>query len=210
MGAGLAGLTAAWTLQRAHGVASVAVLEARDRPGGRTHSRAIGPNNVRFDLGGQWIGPHQVGGTHREREREQRKERERREERGRRERERGGERKGERWTTLCTLSGDLRAGLGIRRRRDRKASGSADPGKEGLSWGQAHSKGGDYGWACTTHRPGPRRSNRRSKPLLEPALERALDRGVDPDRGPLCAWTSWARSCVLTFSPVRRVPETTG
>jgi len=60
IGGGLAGLTAAWTLQQKHGVDSVLVLEARDRVGGRTHSKPLGPLGVRFDIGGQWIGPHQV------------------------------------------------------------------------------------------------------------------------------------------------------
>jgi hypothetical protein len=59
IGGGLAGLTAAWTLRTKHGIEDVHVLEARDRVGGRTHSRPLGPHGVRFDLGGQWIGPHQ-------------------------------------------------------------------------------------------------------------------------------------------------------
>lgn len=55
IGAGLAGLTAATTL--AADGASVLVLEARDRVGGRTWSRRIG--RATFDVGGQWIGPGQ-------------------------------------------------------------------------------------------------------------------------------------------------------
>ena len=55
VGAGLSGLCAARKLSR--GGVSVAVVEARDRVGGRTWSREIG-NGV-FDLGGQWVGPDQ-------------------------------------------------------------------------------------------------------------------------------------------------------
>jgi monoamine oxidase len=55
VGAGLSGLVAARALERA-GV-RVAVLEARDRVGGRTLSRPLGGAIV--DLGGQWVGPHQ-------------------------------------------------------------------------------------------------------------------------------------------------------
>jgi monoamine oxidase len=55
IGAGVAGLTAARALTRAG--ASVRVLEARDRVGGRTLSQSVGGDVV--DLGGQWVGPHQ-------------------------------------------------------------------------------------------------------------------------------------------------------
>lgn len=55
VGAGLAGLQTARELA-ASGCA-VAVLEARDRVGGRTHSVTIGRGT--FDLGGQWLGPTQ-------------------------------------------------------------------------------------------------------------------------------------------------------
>lgn len=56
VGAGLAGLTAARVLARA-GI-DVVVLEARDRVGGRTYSRAASDGTI-IDLGGQWIGPTQ-------------------------------------------------------------------------------------------------------------------------------------------------------
>jgi monoamine oxidase len=52
VGAGLAGLTAARALS-ARGISTL-VLEARDRVGGRTLSRRMGPDVI--DLGGQWIG----------------------------------------------------------------------------------------------------------------------------------------------------------
>jgi monoamine oxidase len=56
IGAGLAGLTAARELERAG--TSVAVLEARDRVGGRLLSEPIGDGKV-VEVGGQWIGPSQ-------------------------------------------------------------------------------------------------------------------------------------------------------
>ena len=55
VGAGLSGLSAARKLQR--GGASVSVVEARDRVGGRNWSQAIGDGV--FDVGGQWVGPDQ-------------------------------------------------------------------------------------------------------------------------------------------------------
>ncbi|RKG91755.1 flavin monoamine oxidase family protein [Corallococcus terminator] len=55
IGAGVAGLTAARDIARTG--ASVAVLEARDRVGGRTLTRDVGGGAV--DLGGQWVGPRQ-------------------------------------------------------------------------------------------------------------------------------------------------------
>ena len=56
VGAGLAGLAAARDLS-ARG-ASVVVVEARDRVGGRVHNHDIGEGTV-VELGGQWIGPTQ-------------------------------------------------------------------------------------------------------------------------------------------------------
>ncbi|MCE1116817.1 MULTISPECIES: flavin monoamine oxidase family protein [Pseudomonas] len=58
IGAGLAGLTAARDLQRA-GCTSYAVLEARDRVGGRTYNHPLG-NGVISEAGGEWIGPGQT------------------------------------------------------------------------------------------------------------------------------------------------------
>ena len=57
VGAGLAGLTAARTLQAAG--KDVIVLEARDRVGGRNYDVSIGDGDV-VELGGQWIGPGQT------------------------------------------------------------------------------------------------------------------------------------------------------
>ncbi|WP_188113332.1 flavin monoamine oxidase family protein [Nocardioides humilatus] len=52
VGAGLAGLSCAWTLHRqGH---DVVVLEARDRVGGRTWSTTL-PNGVVVERGGEWI-----------------------------------------------------------------------------------------------------------------------------------------------------------
>src|SRR3954447_20145196 len=56
VGAGLAGLAAARDVQA--GGASVAVLEARDRVGGRTLNEDIGDGKG-VEVGGQWIGPTQ-------------------------------------------------------------------------------------------------------------------------------------------------------
>ena len=55
VGGGLSGLCAARRLMDAG--ASVRLLEARDRVGGRTWSKEIG--GATFDVGGQWIGPGQ-------------------------------------------------------------------------------------------------------------------------------------------------------
>ena len=55
VGAGLAGLTAAWRLAEAG--ASVAVVEARERVGGRLSTVVV--DGEAFELGGQWIGPTQ-------------------------------------------------------------------------------------------------------------------------------------------------------
>jgi monoamine oxidase len=56
VGAGLAGLAAARTAAAAG--ASVVVVEARDRVGGRTLNEEIGDGRV-VEVGGQWIGPTQ-------------------------------------------------------------------------------------------------------------------------------------------------------
>jgi monoamine oxidase len=56
VGAGLAGLSAARAA--AHAGASVVVVEARDRVGGRVLNEDIGDGNV-IEVGGQWIGPTQ-------------------------------------------------------------------------------------------------------------------------------------------------------
>lgn len=56
MGGGFSGLAAARVLHRA-GV-SFLLLEARDRLGGRAHTRHIAPDKY-LDIGGMWIGPGQ-------------------------------------------------------------------------------------------------------------------------------------------------------
>jgi monoamine oxidase len=57
VGAGFAGLTAARALVRAG--ASVVVLEARDRVGGRAFDLMLDDGTV-LEMGGQWIGPRQA------------------------------------------------------------------------------------------------------------------------------------------------------
>ena len=56
VGAGYAGLTAALRLQQAG--RSVAVLEARDRVGGRIWSAPLSDGTA-IDIGGHWVGPAQ-------------------------------------------------------------------------------------------------------------------------------------------------------
>lgn len=57
VGAGFAGLSAAWELSK-RGI-KIAVIEAKDRVGGRVESfQTI--DSVTVDLGAQWIGPHQT------------------------------------------------------------------------------------------------------------------------------------------------------
>ena len=55
VGAGAAGLTAANALKQAG--LSVAVLEARDRVGGRVHTDVI--EGAMLEVGGQWVSPDQ-------------------------------------------------------------------------------------------------------------------------------------------------------
>lgn len=56
VGAGLAGLVAAREVER--GGASVAVLEARERVGGRLLNEPLGDGKI-VEVGGQWVGPTQ-------------------------------------------------------------------------------------------------------------------------------------------------------
>src|SRR5688500_9600202 len=55
IGGGFAGLTAARDF--ADQGQSVVVLEARDRLGGRTWTRAVADTDQQVDVGGQWIEP---------------------------------------------------------------------------------------------------------------------------------------------------------
>lgn len=57
VGAGPSGLTAAYELRKAG--LSVAVVEARDRVGGRTWSNTI--DGAWLEIGGQWVSPDQTG-----------------------------------------------------------------------------------------------------------------------------------------------------
>jgi monoamine oxidase len=58
VGAGLAGLTAAWRL-RQQGVSRLRIVEARERVGGRTLTE-VWCDGLPLDLGAQWIGPDQT------------------------------------------------------------------------------------------------------------------------------------------------------
>eukprot|EP00743_Colponemidia_sp_Colp-15_P001267 GILK01001390.1.p1 GENE.GILK01001390.1~~GILK01001390.1.p1 ORF type:complete len:484 (-),score=61.10 GILK01001390.1:112-1509(-) len=58
IGAGVAGTRAASLLHQQN--ISVALLEARDRVGGRTYAIPTGVGEEMVDLGGQWIGPSQL------------------------------------------------------------------------------------------------------------------------------------------------------
>jgi monoamine oxidase len=57
IGAGLSGLTAAYTLHK-RGSVTYKVVEARDRVGGRIYTVAGSQNLAAFDLGPTWIWPH--------------------------------------------------------------------------------------------------------------------------------------------------------
>jgi monoamine oxidase len=57
VGAGLAGLTVAYTLHRQAPALHLRVLEARDRVGGRILTLAHGKGNHAFDLGPTWVWP---------------------------------------------------------------------------------------------------------------------------------------------------------
>lgn len=57
VGAGLAGLTAAYTLQRQAPDLRMRVLEARERIGGRILTVAASPAGSAFDLGPTWVWP---------------------------------------------------------------------------------------------------------------------------------------------------------
>jgi monoamine oxidase len=58
LGAGLAGASASYFLRQKHPDASILILEARDRTGGRLLTKTIGEGGV-ADLGGAWIWPGQ-------------------------------------------------------------------------------------------------------------------------------------------------------
>jgi len=61
VGAGLSGLMAARKVLKLQGTASVLILEARDRVGGRMVARQAGGERKGWvDLGGQWLGEDQV------------------------------------------------------------------------------------------------------------------------------------------------------
>jgi L-amino acid dehydrogenase len=61
VGAGLSGLMAARKILRLHETASVMILEARDRVGGRMFAQEAGGERKGWvDLGGQWLGEEQV------------------------------------------------------------------------------------------------------------------------------------------------------
>jgi monoamine oxidase len=61
VGAGLSGLMAARRVLKLHGTASVVVLEARDRVGGRMFAQHAGGERKGWvDLGGQWLGEGQA------------------------------------------------------------------------------------------------------------------------------------------------------
>ena len=54
VGAGVSGLSAAQHLVASKGVESVVVLEARERVGGRVHTRPVGRRRP-LELGAEWI-----------------------------------------------------------------------------------------------------------------------------------------------------------
>ena len=61
VGAGLSGLMAARKILKLHETASVVVLEARDRVGGRMFAQQAGGKRKGWiDLGGQWLGEDQA------------------------------------------------------------------------------------------------------------------------------------------------------
>lgn len=61
VGAGLSGLMAARKILKLHKTASVVILEARDRVGGRMYAQQAGGERKGWiDLGGQWLGEEQA------------------------------------------------------------------------------------------------------------------------------------------------------